>query len=548
LNRRKWVIITTTTVAVVVAIMAILYIPATYSASAVLRVIPYSSQDASYTQLIYADRIMNTYVKIADSGPILNQLKQKLDLNPDLLLTIKTEIIPETELLQITVQDQNAVLARNVANTLSELLVEENPMRNIKIYIVDPAVMTKPPSPFQGIMKIGLALILGLIGGIASAFLLENLDTRVYTVERIQTIAELPVIARIPAHKKIRNDAILCDLPPFRDSISRLHHHIFLVLTGQAAKTLLITSAGPGEGKSSIAANLAISIAQSGRRIVLVDCDLYHPTLHKLFDLSNISGLSNFLLKNKSLMEVLQDCRFSGIRVISSGPVHPSSAELLGSEQMNNLLQQLADQFDLVIIDTPAYLGVVDTAVLAPIVDSILLVTYLGRVRASDLFATCQQLKKLNQRLIGVVVNGEKAASFTRYQKYYKHVKLEDKTNDIPEGDIPTSQDSYALKEGVSDSEDGSLQVANKTCLIQIHKVDQLTKEKLSEIRGIGPTIENELYMLGILTFEELADQNPDDLAKKLNGKCKITANRILKEGWLVQAKGRCQSDHKVQL
>jgi capsular exopolysaccharide synthesis family protein len=182
-------------------------------------------------------------------------------------------------------------------------------------------------------------------------------------------------------------------------------------------RTLLISSAEPKDGKSTIAANLAYTMAQSGRKVILIDGDLRVPTQHKIFNVDNNVGLSSVLEQKASFAEAVQSTEFLGLQVLSSGPVPKNPSGLLGSSQMKKLIEELSNTFELVIIDSPAMLAVADASVLAPMVDAVAIVvcrtkTNLGAVRALQ-----AQLNKVRSRSIGVIVN--RAEDKSSHYYYY---------------------------------------------------------------------------------------------------------------------------------
>ncbi len=198
------------------------------------------------------------------------------------------------------------------------------------------------------------------------------------------------------------------------EAFRRLRTNFLLV--GQGEKTFLITSADPSEGKSTISGNLAISIAQTGRTVVLVDSDMRIPTVHKLFGLPNIQGLSNVLSREASVEALIQPTIQAGLSIITSGPRPSDPAELLGSHMMSDLIAQLEQRFDVVLLDTPSLLAVADTTVLAQVVDGVLLVVGRTRARREAVLAAQNELLKINVHPIGVVVN---RAEHERSYGYY---------------------------------------------------------------------------------------------------------------------------------
>ena len=171
-------------------------------------------------------------------------------------------------------------------------------------------------------------------------------------------------------------------------------------------KTMLITSAGPEEGKSTVLANLAVTTAQAGRKVILVDCDLRRPTLHNIFNLKNDVGLTTMVV-NDAAMESppLQDTGVEGLQLVSSGPLPPNPSELLGSRRMEEIIAALLEQADVVLFDAPPVVAVTDAAVLAAKVDGVLLVINAGGTKRDYVRAAKARLEKVKANLLGAVLN-----------------------------------------------------------------------------------------------------------------------------------------------
>ena len=192
------------------------------------------------------------------------------------------------------------------------------------------------------------------------------------------------------------------------------------------AQVILVTSAESGEGKTTIVANLAVTMAQSGRHVVVVDCNLHQPTLHKLFQLENKSGLTNVLMGQASVAGVLQKTDTPRLKIVTSGPALSTAdgqleatalmpqglidqlsqgTELLGSPNMVSILTKLKEEFDVVLLDTPGMLTVTDAAVLVPLVDEVLVVVARERSKRNALRLVRQQLTSVKAKSVGVVMN-----------------------------------------------------------------------------------------------------------------------------------------------
>lgn len=170
--------------------------------------------------------------------------------------------------------------------------------------------------------------------------------------------------------------------------------------------TLLITSTSPDEGKSTTLANLAVTMAQAEQRVLLVDCDLRRPSLHAIFGLPNERGLTSALLEQPDGPLPVQETGVAGLRLLTSGPLPPRPADLLGSRRMGALIERLRSEADIVLFDTPPVVAVTDAAVLAPRVDGVLLVLQAGQTRRDRARQARQMLEKVKANIIGVVLNG----------------------------------------------------------------------------------------------------------------------------------------------
>ena len=171
-------------------------------------------------------------------------------------------------------------------------------------------------------------------------------------------------------------------------------------------KTMLVTSAGPEEGKSTVLANLAVTTAQAGREVILVDCDLRRPTLHNIFDLKNDVGLTTMVVDDAAMESPpLRDTGVESLQLVSSGPLPPNPSELLGSRRMEEIIAALLERADVVLFDAPPVVAVTDAAVLATKVDGVLLVVNAGGTKRDYARVAKARLEKVNANLLGAVLN-----------------------------------------------------------------------------------------------------------------------------------------------
>jgi capsular exopolysaccharide synthesis family protein len=191
---------------------------------------------------------------------------------------------------------------------------------------------------------------------------------------------------------------------PAAEAYRTLRTNIQFSSLDKPLRTLLATSTAPDEGKSTTLANLAVTMAQSEQRVILVDCDLRRPSLHALFDLPNDAGLTSMILSPEDA-EPLQESGVPGLRLLTSGPLPPRPADILGSRRMDAVIARLRDEADIVLFDTPPVVAVTDAAVLATRMDGVLLVFQAGTTSRERARQARQILEKVKANIVGVVLN-----------------------------------------------------------------------------------------------------------------------------------------------
>jgi non-specific protein-tyrosine kinase len=316
-----------------------------------------------------------------------------------------------SQLLEVRERTYTSLLTQYEAARLEEAV------RSNAISVIEEATAPNNPAKPRHPINIALGIAVGLAVGVALAFLLDNLDTTLYTSEQIESATQMSTVGQVPAAKNPLTIAqVSSGHYPQLESFRRLRTNI-LAAGNERSQVVLLTSAKRGEGKSTVSANLAVTIAQSGRNVIIVDCDLRLPTIHKLFDQSNKRGLTDILKGDMAVEEVIQQSGFPRLQIIASGPLPPNPTELLGSQHMLDLIEQLKQTFDFIVLDTPALLSVADAAVLAPAVDNVILVVAQAQTRRGDVQAVRQQLSNVNVKSLEVVVNrAEPNGSYAYYE------------------------------------------------------------------------------------------------------------------------------------
>jgi polysaccharide biosynthesis transport protein len=288
--------------------------------------------------------------------------------------------------------------------------------------------------------NIMIAFLLSLAAGIGLAFLLDFLDDTVKSVEDVDRYLHLPALALIPAR---RNDvprlkgaapsasegastalALIDDArSPAAESYRHLRTSLLLSSAGQPPRTILVTSSQPSEGKTTTAINTALMLAKTGAEVLIIDCDLRRPRLHTNFDLPNKRGVTNWLSGDSDLDDLIVTYdKQLNLKLLTSGPVPPNPAELLGSEEMRKLLATLSERFAHIIIDSPPAISFTDASILSTMVDGVVLVVHGGRSSRAVVRRAKQQLLDVGANIFGVVLNNVKIGahdSYGYYSAYY---------------------------------------------------------------------------------------------------------------------------------
>lgn len=208
---------------------------------------------------------------------------------------------------------------------------------------------------------------------------------------------------------------------PISEAFRTLRTNVQFTSVDSDTKKIMLTSAGPGEGKSSTVANLAVSMAQAGKSVLIVDADLRNPTQHKLFGLDNRQGLSVALVQDQANLQFVKETAVPGVMVLTGGPIPPNPAELVGSRRMKRLIQEFSDQYDVILIDTPPVIAVTDAAILAQEVDGVILVLASGEVNKEYAQRAKELLDKVGAKILGAVLNKADMNSSEHYYYYYYH-------------------------------------------------------------------------------------------------------------------------------
>jgi capsular exopolysaccharide synthesis family protein len=305
------------------------------------------------------------------------------------------------------------------AKVESEKLDVEIPKTSI-VEIMDPAQPGEYPVKPNKTLNIVLGVIIGLIMGVSLAFFIEYLDTSVKTIEEVERAFQMPVLGVVP-----QNVGYLLDEGPesqHAEAYRVLRTNILFSRKDEKLNTIVVVSAGAGEGKSITTLNLATVFAQAGERVLVVDSDLRRPTLHKQLHVTNNLGLTNYLLKQNKLEEIIQTTSVPMLDFMASGKLPSSSMSILGSVQMKEMVAELKQRYDYIFFDSPPILGVSDASILASEVDIVIQVIQYRRYPQPMSLRAKQLIEKVGGNLIGILLNNinmSQDESYYYYSGYY---------------------------------------------------------------------------------------------------------------------------------
>jgi len=500
--KRLWPIVLGTLLIAVVAFVASKSMQPVYQAKVTMMVKQSSSLALTDpTSILTGEDLAMTYSELLKTRPLLEIVIANLgvDLSPDDLIEdmLGTNLIPDTQLLELTIEDTDAQRASDLANEIaftfislhntelqlqnivtleqdvveqivnlkelveynqsvldqsriSGILTEEeaNLMQatlsnqqlayagllgtylNIRltqsklldVTVVEPAI--PPVEPIRPIIPIYtfLGAFIGFVFSVGLAFLIEYLDRSFETSDEVRQILSLPTLGTIPrlqdAGQSNRLITSTTSLSPVSEAYRALRTNIRFASVDEPLTTLLITSAEPGTGKTTVTANLGVVCAQAGLQVVLVDTDLRRPSLHRLFDLDNCTGLTDLLVGDvQDVEDCIMETKIDNLRVITSGPIPPNPSELLDSQKMEAVLATVKGSAELVILDTTPTLAVTDAAVLASKVDGVVLLIEAKRTSHEAASQACETQQRVGATILGAVLTKVKAERKAYY--YY---------------------------------------------------------------------------------------------------------------------------------
>lgn len=420
--RRRWLLITLVTLgSIAVAIIFTLRATPMYESTTRLFISTSQAEDgAAYQGGLFSQQRVKSYADLLTGDEIARRVVESLGLNEkprELSERITAQALPETVILKITVTDTAPKRAQRITAELAEQFVgyvqeietlagqETAP---VKASIVDKATLSTEPVSPKPVRNVALAAVLGLLLGVGAAVLRETLDTSISSTDALtDATGGAPVLGSIRYDRETPKNPLITTLTshaPRVEAFRVLRTNMQFINVDGAKKVFVISSAVPGEGKSTTACNLALALAQAGESVLLLEADLRRPRAAEYLKVEASVGVTSVLTGRIPFEAALQSAG-AGLTFIAAGPIPPNPAELLQSEAMRKLIAEASQRFDTVLIDAPPLLPVTDAALLASQSDGAILVTRHGKTTHDEVVGATERIRSVDARLLGSIVN-----------------------------------------------------------------------------------------------------------------------------------------------
>lgn len=384
----------------------------------------------------YSQQQARNYAAVASREIVLAPVIESLRLQTDVkgLRKIVSSSVPlNTAIISISVENADAELAAKIANAAARSLaatagqlaprVDEIKGSPVKLVVIETAVTPENPSSPNRPLVVLVGLLIGLLVSLALLVLRELLGAKVRTVEQTGTLVPAHVLGSVQLPRSLESDPIAVVHEPHSETAEgfrQLRTNLRFIQNDTEHKAILVTSSISGEGKSTIAANLAAAMAASRSRVCLVEADLRRPSLAKLLDLTDGAGLATVLAGEAQAEDVLQPWGPDGLQVIVAGEIPPNPSELLESARAAQVFDDLRSRFDVIVVDSPPVNGIADASILAKLLGGALFVVGAKRVKERDVRHALEQLATVEAPLHGTVFNTGRAGVRNRATYSYR--------------------------------------------------------------------------------------------------------------------------------
>lgn len=377
---------------------------------------------------------LNTYVEVLPSPAVLDPLRQTLRLPASAPVNVSASVPPTASVLDITAVDGSPEGAARMANAVGPVLASVaakfSPLlasagQTVEATTITPAVAPSSPTTPDVRRNLALGLLAGLAIGVGVAFGRHALDTKVRSEADVKALSDRPMLSSIPMDKNTKGKPLTLVTDPHSmhaEAIRRLRTNLLFVDVTTGKHSFVVTSAMPGEGKTTTVINLAMALADTGARVLLVDGDLRNPSIAKTMGLEGGVGLTTILIGAATVDDVVQQWRDSSLFVLPAGQIPPNPTEILGSEPMETLFDHLTKEFDYVLVDSPPVLPVIDAIVINKLVGGLLFVVAADRTRKRDLQSALKALTTVDVRAAGFTLNMVATGTTDPYRYgYYRY-------------------------------------------------------------------------------------------------------------------------------
>ncbi|SFS00411.1 capsular exopolysaccharide family [Agrococcus baldri] len=446
--RKYWVLLVAATlVGVGVGAVASLVQTPTYSASTQVFVSVQSGETTAELAQgnTYSLSRVQTYANLVDSQRVLDGVIAALQLDVErgaLDSRISATTVPETAIIEITATSSEpaeaAALADATAASLSTTVdeIESRPelASPVQLAVVEQATVPASPVSPRTTVNVALGALIALALAAGFALLREVLDTRIRGERDVRAVTDAPMIGSIAFDPKAKQRPLIVHVDPQSprsESFRTLRTNMQFIEVDDGARTFVVTSSMPGEGKSTTTANLAVALADAGQTVILVDADLRKPKIASYMNLDGGVGLTDVLIGRAELVDAVQQWGTKSLYVLPAGQIPPNPSELLGSKAMATLIKDLQSEFDWILFDAPPLLPVTDAAVLSKHVEAVIVVASVGKATRTQLESAVQLLETADTQVGGVVLTmvptrGADAYGYGHYG-YTERKKLERK-------------------------------------------------------------------------------------------------------------------------
>jgi len=351
----------------------------------------------------------------------------------ELLNESKQEALEVNEkFIQYGVLERDVETNRKIFESLLKRMGEQSineEIQSVKVFHLEKAETPRRPYSPRKTLNMIVGLLIGTLGGIGCAFFMEYFDNTVKSPDEIEEKYGIPVIGMVSLLKSKGKDGddkrietIVMDEPKaaISESFKALRTAIMLSSAESPPRSLLVTSMGPEEGKTSTSINLALAVSRFHKKVLVLDCDLRKPRIHKIFGIDNSKGLSTYLAGDD--MDVITELADGGLSVVTSGPIPPDPSELLGSKRFDTFISNMSEKFDLIICDSPPVMSVSDALVLASKMEGTVIVARAGKATHDMLSKGLKALSDVTARIVGILINAiEVRKGDYYYYKYYNN-------------------------------------------------------------------------------------------------------------------------------